>query len=248
MSEIVHSKAIFLHATKTGESSLVLHTIDRNFGRQSLYLRNAKKSKNSAALSHFFSLNILDTVITAPTKGSMYYLKEFDNEVKLHSIRSDIYKNSIAIYIGELLYRTYQEESGDADFFDWLCQEIITFESLESNFANYHLIFTLEYCKKLGFAPIDNYSEENCIFEINSAKFISEREVNLNENNLYFSKANSLLLHEICGNTFLTNLSIPLCGLERYNFTTELIKYIGFHLEYNLNIKSLNVLHEVLAN
>ena len=248
MSEIVHSKAIFLHATKTGESSLVLHTIDRNFGRQSLYLRNAKKSKNSAALSYFFSLNIINTIISAPKKGSMYYLKEFDSDVKLHSIRSDIYKSSIAMYISELLYRTYQEESGDSQFFDWLYQEIVTLDSLESNFANFHLIFTLEYCKKLGFAPLNNYSSENCIFDVAKAQFISEKESLINSNNLHFSKANSLLLHEMCSNNFLENLATPLCGFERYNFTTDLIKYIGFHLEYNLNIKSLSVLHEVLSN
>lgn len=217
---------ILLHTTKYGDSSLILHGYTRDGGRQSFMLRGVGKrgSKGVKALGYLHSLNVLDVEAQGGADG-IRYIKEFSPKFSLNSLRSNIFKSSIVMYISELLYKSLVESEQDEMLYDFLEKSIVTLDSLEDNFANFHIWFTIQYASRLGFMPGKGFSAEFNPF--------SEEEKNLLER----------FLEGDCGNA----MQISLRGEQRTAFLTSLLKYLEYHLGSRLDIKSLSVLHQVMG-
>lgn len=123
MAQTQSSRIIVLHLTKYGDSGLVVHAIDSAAGRCSYMLRGAGRSKH-VTVGSFHNLAVLDIVSIANPKSSMALLKEYEPAMHLDSLRSNVVKSSIALFISELLYRTIVEQNSDDRLFAWLCHAI----------------------------------------------------------------------------------------------------------------------------
>jgi DNA repair protein RecO (recombination protein O) len=245
MSLICKSQAIVLHLTKYGDSGLIAHVLDSRLGRRGIYLRGMKKSKNSAVTAHFHNLALLEVVTAASTKSKLLYLREYHPLVQLHSIRTDISKGAIALFVSEVIYRTLREESGDEELFEWLKGMISTLEALEGNCANFHLKFLAGFCRQMGFLPHDNWSEQTPLFDIISARFVTPD--SSNDSGYLFSEQDSLLLHRLLSADFNEAMQIPLNAKARNSFCDQMLKYLSYWLETSINIRSVAVLHTIFA-
>ena len=223
MAAIQSSRIIVLHLTKYGESSLVVHTIDSACGRCSYMLRGAGRSKH-VTMGALHNLAILDIVSVANPKSSMAYLKEYEPAVQLISLRSNMDKNAIAMFISELLYRTIVEQNCDERLFNWLCSAITLLNAANDNIANFHLWFLAGFCTVMGFGPSREGLFDGCDL--------------LQSDNL-------ALLRQLTAYEFPEAMALPLTGARRRDFCEHMIRYISYHLGINLNIRSLDVLHEL---
>ena len=132
------SRIIVLHLTKYGDSGLVVHAIDSEAGRCSYMLRGAGRSGAAKAGSRssrvtvgsFHNLAVLDIVSVANPRSSMALIKEYEPAIRLDSLRSDVDKNAIALFISELLYRTIVEQNYDPHLFAWLTDAIAKLDAL----------------------------------------------------------------------------------------------------------------------
>lgn len=246
MSLISKSQVIVLHTTKYGDSGAIIHVLDSLAGRQSLYLRGIKKSKNSTTISHFHNLNILDVITSTSEKSTLIYLREYSPIFTLSSIRTDVYKSSIALFISEVLYRSLKTENRDDALFRWLCESILTLDTINHNYANYHLWFLTGLCCKTGFRPNDNFNEERQIFDIISAQFI-ENPTDTTSNNTLFQKEESYILHKMLNCTLEEALTIELSRATRNFFSQKMLDYLSYHMGIQLNIKSMTVLHQIFS-
>ena len=255
MSQTQTSRIIVLHLTKYGDSSLVVHAIDSQKGRCSYMLRGAGRSKH-VTVGAFHNLAVLDIVSVESPKSSMAYLKEYEPAIPLDSLRSDVVKNSIALFISELLYRTIVEQNSDDRLFTWLCDAIARLDALgceadattdsqagapnsldgrtaedagnstasQGNVANFHLWFLAGFCTVMGFGPAREGLFDGCDL--------------LHADNL-------ALLRQLTAAEFTEAMAIPLTGARRRDFCEQMIRYISYHLGINLNLRSLDVLHEL---
>lgn len=223
MAAIQSSRIIVLHLTKYGESSLVVHSIDSVCGRCSYMLRGAGRSKH-VTMGALHDLAILDIVSVANPKSSMAYLKEYEPAVQLTSLRSDMDKNAIAMFISELLYRTIVEQNSDERLFNWLCSAITLLNGVHDNIANFHLWFLAGFCTVMGFGPTREGLFDGCDL--------------LQSDNL-------TLLRQLTAAEFPEAMAIPLTGTRRRDFCERMVRYIAYHLGINLNLRSLDVLHEL---
>jgi len=219
--------------------------LDSRLGRRGIYLRGMKKSKNSAVTAHFHNLALLEVVTAASTKSKLLYLREYHPLVQLHSIRTDISKGAIALFVSEVIYRTLREESGDEELFEWLKGMISTLEALEGNCANFHLKFLAGFCRQMGFLPHDNWSEQTPLFDIISARFVTPD--SSNDSGYLFSEQDSLLLHRLLSADFNEAMQIPLNAKARNSFCDQMLKYLSYWLETSINIRSVAVLHTIFA-
>lgn len=207
---------IVLHTTKYGDSSLIVHGYTGSGGRESFLFRGKGKSM-------IHPLCIIEYTASENRKGTLQYLKEFSPKYHLDSIRSDVRKSSIAIFISEVLYRSLLLSERDPDLFSFLEDAIVRLNEVRGNFANFHLWFLVNYAAHLGFSPKAGFEGEYNPF---SVKEISLAEKFMNE-------------------SFEDALATPMTGEERSAFLDPFIKYIGYHLGIRLNIKSINVLHSL---
>ncbi len=243
MPSLSRSQIIVLHLTKYGESGIILHTLDSVSGRRSLYLQGVGRRSNASATAHFHSLSILDVITYTSSKSSLSYLKEYSPSVTLDSIRTDIYKSTISLFISEVLYRCLKEENGDQALFNWLCEAITALNEMKESCANFHLWFLTGFCSKMGFCPKDNYGGDNLLFDAVSASYIPA----FASSDIVFSSENSEILHIMLSSSFEKAMQLKLSGSLRSDFASNMLKYLSYHLGSEINIKSLSVMHQIFC-
>ena len=246
---LTKSQIIVLHTIKHGDTGIVVQCYSSTAGRCALYFRASSKNRVSASLLH--KLNILDVVTYSNGSQSMPTIKEISAPYKIAAIRSDIYKSSIAIFISELLGRTVREEESNPHLYSFLSSSIQILEHIEHGVPNFHIHFITHLCKMLGFMPMDNYSSATPIFDMATAKFTFAPAGYVYGTQM-LGPEESQLLHALL-NTPSTNLEKLFCGTRelkmngeaRLAYTKRMIEYISHHIGNNIEIKSLDILHQI---
>lgn len=211
------SRLIVLHCSKTGDKSLVLQCYTKEWGRKSFIV--SASSKGGMAL--YAPLNILEAEIVPNPKSALWRAHAFSFASPLNSIRLDVRKNTVALFLSEVLYKTLVEDQPDTELFEYLEKSILLFDSLQGDWGNFHLRFLLDYCGKLGFAP----SPEDIV------PFAGE----------YLGKLCLLLDGDAA-----SSLLVPLKGEDRSGIAETILHYLSCHLEKPLDVRSLKILSEIL--
>ena len=246
---LTKSQIIVLHTIKHGDTGIVVQCYSSTAGRCALYFRASSKNRMSASLLH--KLNILDVVTYSNGSQSMPTIKEISAPYRIAAIRSDICKSSIAIFISELLGRTVREEEANPHLYSFLSSSIQILEHIEHGVPNFHIHFITHLCKMLGFMPMDNYSSATPIFDMATAKFTFAPAGYVYGTQM-LGPEESQLLHALL-NTPSTNLEKLFCGSQelkingeaRLAYTKRMIEYISHHIGNNIEIKSLDILHQI---
>ena len=207
---------IVLNYTKFGENSIALHTLSREYGRRSFMVRIGKNTP----MAMFLPLNIIEADIVENPKSSFMAAKNFKARSSLIGIRNNIYKNSMTLFMSEVLYRTIKDGSNEEGLFDWCAKSILTLDAISSDFSNFHIRFLLELAAALGFSP--------------SIEDIKP-----------FCKHNELLVRSFLVESLSNSMLIPLKGEERNEICENLLRYLEFHTESSINVQSLKVLREL---
>jgi DNA repair protein RecO (recombination protein O) len=215
------SRIVVLHLTKYSDHALILHTVDAVAGRCSYLVRGIKRGNAVAA---FHPLSLLDIVSSASPKSSLAYLREWEPVRPLHAIRSDRAKSSVAMFLSEVLYRSFTNELSDPQFFDWLCEAVCALETAEGSIANFHLWFLVSYAVQMGFMPGEAIEPSGL-----------------------FAPDEAALFQQVLHSAFEETLAIPLSASQRQSFSRKMLQYLSWHLGTTIDARSLDVLHAVLT-
>ena len=210
---------IVLHTTKFGENSLVVHTLSREYGRRSFLVRGVGKK---ASMSLFLPLNILEADIQENNKSDLFTARNIVARHPLLGIRNNIFKNSMTMFLSEVLYRVIKDGAVEEGLFEWCEKNILLLDSIRTDFSNFHIRFLLELAVALGFSPEAK----------DLAPFVGDH-YPVTEQFMTLSFAESML--------------IPLNGTVRNEIAEEILRYIEFHSESAVNVNSLKVLRELFA-
>lgn len=248
---ISKSRIIVLHTIKHGDNGVVVQCYSNTSGRAALYFRVT--SKNKINISNLHRLNILDIVTYSGSSSSMPTIKEMEPVSRLASIRTNIYKNTIAIFLSELIVKCIRETEINLQLFNFLSSSISILEHLEGGEANFHVHFMVHLSKMLGFMPTDNYSADMPFFNLTSARFCEGERyysgeycaVRSTDSNGCFSQRESELLHILLNTRAIECGDIKCSGELRLSFAKQMIRYLSHHLGMDIEVKSLDVLHEV---
>ena len=230
------SQVILLHTIKHGDNGIVLQCYSNDSGRKSLYLRVS--SKNKIVISNLHRLSILD-VVTYSSGTSMPSVREIEPVMRFDSIRTNVYKNTIAIFLSELLMRCVKESESNLQLYQFLFSSINMLEHISDGYANFHVHFLVHFSKMMGFMPISNYSEVTPFFDIETARFCAY------STRTSFSKVESELLYRFLNTSAIDSYTVQCNGELRLSFAKKMIGYLSYHLGINIEVKSLDVLHEV---
>lgn len=212
------TELIVLHTTKFGENSIVVHTLSRDYGRRSFLVRGAGKK----VMSLLLPLNILEAEITESTKSTLYTARNLTSRHPLVGIRNNIYKNTMTMFLSEVIYRTIKEGAQEHDLFEWCRGQILLLSAMESDFSNFHIRFLLELSVALGFSPETS----------DLMPFVEE---------------NYTTVSEFMTSSFAESMLIPLSGPVRNKICEDVLRYIEYHTESTLTINSLKVLRELFV-
>lgn len=213
------TELIVLHTTKFGENSLVVHTLSRDYGRRSFLIRGVGKK---SGMSLFLPLTLLEADVVESSKSTLYTAKNLVVRHPLMGIRNSVYKNSITMFMSEVLFRIVREGAYEQGLYEWCEKNILLLDAMQEDFSNFHIRFLLELTIALGFSP--------------EAKDL-----------LPFVGDHYAVVEQFMKLPFADSMLIPLTGPVRNEIAEEILRYIEFHTESAVNINSLKVLRELFA-
>ena len=216
---IVNTDLIVLHTTKFGESSIVVHTLSRDYGRRSFLVRGAGKK---SGMSLFLPLTLLEADVVETTKSTLYTAKNLTARHPLLGTRNNVYKNAITMFMSEVLFRVLKEGVYEHGIYEWCERSILLLDAVECDFCNFHIRFLLELTVNLGFSPASR----------DLRPFVGDHYT---------------IVEQFMSLSFAESMLIPLNGTTRNEIAEEILRYIEFHTESSVNINSLKVLHELFV-
>ena len=238
------AKAIALHSVRYGDNSIVAYIYCLEHGRVTLMANGAygKKAKSGKAI-FFQPLSIIDVVFYRGKGPTMGRLKEVSSSYIASSISNSPIKVAIALFIGEVIYRTVKEEEGNAPLFGFLELSIKSLDAIEVGVANFHLIFLSHLSKFLGFYPHGEFSDQTPYFDFRSGVFVEQKP----EHHFYFSSEYSKILYDTLQHRYENASQLVLNGSQRSAFLNLMLSYYQYHTDSQTAFRSLPVLQQLFA-
>ena len=210
---------IVLHTTKTGDNSIVAHTLSKEYGRRSFLIRGAGKKSTMAML---LPLSVIEADVVETTKSTLFTARNISSRYPLLGIRNNLYKNSMTLFLSEVLYRTVKDGVNEDGLYGWCVKNILLLDAMDSDFSNFHIRFLLEFAVALGFSPESR----------DLAPFVGE---------------NFPIVEGFMKESFADAMMIPLNGSVRNEIAEGILRYIEFHSDSAINVASLSVLRELFS-
>ena len=214
-----NTELIVLHTTKFGENSLVVHTLSKDYGRRSFLVKEAGKK---SMMSLFLPLNVLEADILETNKSTLFTARNLTAKHPLLGIRNNMFKNSMTMFMSEVLYRVVKDGAYEQGLFEWCEKDILLLDAIQTDFSNFHIRFLLELTVALGFSP----ESQDLMPFVGEHYPVVEKFMTL---------------------PFADSMLIPLNGAARNEIAEEILRYIEYHTESSVNVNSLKVLRELFA-
>ena len=195
---------------------MVLHTLSKEYGRRGFVVR----SLNKKMLSMLLPMNILEVTVADSGKSGLLPVRNLMVSCPLMGIRSNLYKNTMTMFLSEVLYRVVKEGTDEPGLYEWCEKQIMLLDAIETDFSNFHIRFLLELAIALGFSPkIDDLRP--------------------------FLGDNQFIIEKFMSTSFAESMLMPLSGFLRNEICEGVLRYLEYHSESTLTINSLKVLREL---
>ncbi|ASU33574.1 DNA repair protein RecO [Mucilaginibacter xinganensis] len=237
------TRGIVFKTTDYGESSVVVQVFTEKFGLQSYMVNGAKKPKAKISRNMLQPLHLLDLVVYHKETGNVQRIKELKNSPLLQTIPYDVIKSSLAMFLNEVLYKAVKQQSADERLFDFVFSAIEWLDHQTEGLANFHLLFLIRLTRYLGFYPDRYLAGEADYFDLKNGIFSKYKPDSV----LYLSPPHTQNFTKLLQSTFENIAAVKLSNDERRYLISKLLEYYALHIEGFGNIKSHEVLEEVLG-
>jgi DNA repair protein RecO (recombination protein O) len=235
---LVKTRGIVLNYIKFRETSIIARVYTEQLGLQSYIVNSIRKKGPATRIALFQPLTLLDMVVYTSPSGGITRISEYKCGHPFQSIFSDIRKSSVALFLSEIISASVKEEEENEPLFNFLYQSIVAFDRQEENFENFHLVFLLQLAHYLGFGPASATEITDQV------AFSAPAGTSAQPSVLHFQMFDSLL-EQLMKNP--QEAVVP-NGKVRKELLNILIRFYQLHIDRLGEIKSLNVLSEVLAD
>ncbi|MEO5681847.1 MAG: DNA repair protein RecO [Chitinophagaceae bacterium] len=244
---VYNTKGIVLRTVKYGETSIIAAIYTELFGLQSYLVNGVRTStkKGPGKASLFQPGAMLDLVVYHNELKNLQRIKEFKWGYLYQQVFSDIIKNSVALFMVELLSKTIKQPEQNADLFYFIEDSFLHLDkSGQQVVGNFPLFFALHLATIFGFRLSDDYSPENSFLDLQEGEFVHEQPVHPYFLAGQYSYATSQLLktmqpHELS--------AIQLNQETRRILMTAYQQFYALHIHDFGTMKTLPVLQEVLG-
>ena len=170
----------------------------------------------------FLPLNILEADVVENPKSSLMTARNISVMHPLSGIRDNLFKNSMTMFMSEVLYRIVREGCNEDGLYEWCEKSILLLDAITSDFSNFHIRFLMELAVHLGFSP-QSYDL------------------------MPFVGTHYPIVEKFMTLSFAESMLIPMNGAVRNEIAEEILRYIEHHTESSVNVNSLKVLRELFV-
>lgn len=238
---VVSTKAIVISAFKYSDSSLIVKCFTEQEGLKSYLIRGVLKSKKGNLKPAYFQpLTQLKIEATHKQKSTLHTLKDATVLHQYNTIYQDIVKQSIVLFLSEVLSSCIQEEEKNIRFFSYLENAILWLDTHDT-VSNFHLLFLLNLSHFLGFYP-DVSNKHKDSFNLLEGNF-----TDATHEKLTISGDKLILFKKLLGINFDAIENVSFSKQERQVILQMIIQYFELHLDGFRTPKSLAILETVFS-
>ncbi len=240
---LVKTKGVVLQHVKYSESSLVVKIFTEELGLQSYMVKGGRSKKSSQKPAYFQPLSLVDMVVYHKENKQLHSIKEIKSAYSWHDIPFNIEKQTVLLFLDEILYKTLREESPNKKLFEFIYNSLHWFDLEKENYNNFHLFFLLQLSRFLGFYPKTGENVANSgVFDLQEGTFILSPPAHP-----YFIEGVVIkdLLFFLNGNIDSIK-SFRQGTARRRNLLDALVTFYQLHLPGMGKIKSLDVLTAII--
>ena len=235
---IISTEAIVISTIKYSDTSLIARLYTKEFGLVSYLLKGILKSKKGKLRTAYFQpLTQLSIIAKHQEKRNLQTLSEAKVIHSYETIYTSVVKQSIVLFISEILTSAIQEEENNDLLYDYLKNSFIWFDS-HHQISNFHLLFLMSLTKFLGFYPdLSDTQKEG--FHLREGLFTDHQGTDI------IKGVKLIQFKRLLGTKFDDIEEINFSKTERQQLLQIIIRYFELHLGGFRIPKSLAVLETV---
>jgi len=234
------TKTIVLKTIKYGDTSLITTCYTQKSGVKTYMLRGVLKAKKAKIKPAYFQpLMQLNLTVNHNNKGNLNSIRDLEVSNFYNTLYTDIKKQTIALFLAEILYYVIREEEQNSTLFQYLETSFLWLDTHDT-ISNFHLLFLLNLTKYLGFYP-ETLSKDKPYFDLLEGHFIKHHNYNTvtGDNLVQFKK--------LLGINFDVIHQVNFNAENRQAVLSILVQYYELHLDGFKKPKSLEILKSVFS-
>ncbi len=168
------TRGIVLRVVKYGDTSVIAGIFTELFGIQSYIVNGVRSAKPQAAKGNLLQPgNILEMVVYHHEQKQLQRISEFKMAYIYTSLHYNVVKNTVALYIIELLQKCLKQPEQQLDLYYFAENTLQLLDGSEPPIAaNLPLYFTLKLAEMLGFQLNGRYSEYTPYLDLREGTFV----------------------------------------------------------------------------
>jgi DNA repair protein RecO (recombination protein O) len=241
------TKGIVLRTVKYGETSVVTTIYTELFGVQTYIVKGVRQTskKNGGKSTYFQPAAMLDMVVYHNELKNLQFIRDYNWSFLYQNILFDVIKNSVAMYIAELLLHSLKQPEANPELFYLIEDTLKQLDKGTDTFtANLPLYFMLQLSNELGFQIQGSYSTAMPVLDLQEGMFVSEIPLHPYYINNDLAKTTSDILNIM----FYNDLeAIQLNRTLRRQVTQTFQQFMALHIQDFGEMRSLPILQEILG-
>ncbi|MBK7691319.1 MAG: DNA repair protein RecO [Bacteroidetes bacterium] len=236
------SKGIVLRVVKYGETSIIVSVYTELFGLQSYMINGARTEKKTAVKANLYQPGtLLDLIVYHHPHKNLHRIKEAKLQHSTNFQGAEVIKYTIGIYMVELIQKAITETESNPELYQFFEESFMqVLHNPIHHLSNFPIEFTLKFAEQLGFGIHNNYSAETPIFELQNGNFVSESDTGFQYT---MPKDASAFISSLCSHSAE---AFPISGAKRLEILNQCIQYLRLHIPHLGELKSVQILHEIL--
>ena len=241
------TRGLVIKTVAYGETSLVVHVYTELFGMQA-YLVNGVRvaSKKGHGKANLFQPSaILDLVVYHNELKNLQRIREFRWGHIYTNLLSDVFRNAVAQFMIELVYKTIRQPETNEPLYHFLEDALVHLDRSDNAVvANFPLYFSLHLTAFFGFQFSDTYSDSCPYLDLKEGEFVSSIPTHPYFLEANLSSATSQILRAIHPEDLR---EIRLNQLMRRSLLHAYEQFYALHFQEFGTLKTLPVLEAVLG-
>jgi DNA repair protein RecO (recombination protein O) len=233
---------IFLKQIKYSDTSAVLRIYTGEFGLQSYMAKGLHQKKSKLRPALFQPLSLLDLIVSHKEKASLQHIKEA-KPARIFNSSANILKNTVILFLNELLFKSLQEEESNPQLFNFIYNSLEWMDEQKDLSPLYHLKFSVELSKYLGFYPEGKLMPSKTAFDLAGGTFCPDPGMFAEE---FITGEPAALFSRLIETDRELLKEIKVSGNVRRELLQKILLYYQVHIPSAKDFKSHKVLHEIL--
>ncbi len=237
------TRGIFLHYINYTDSSVIARVYTEKFGQQSYIISGVRSKKSATRINVFQPLFLLDMEVYHKDGRGLQRMKNARLAEPFSQLPYDIRKSSQAIFLAELLMKCLKEEEGNPKLFEFLYHACCLLDLANEGANNFLISFLFRLTRFLGVEPQAPPAGNYRYFDLISGTFKEREPVH----HQYMDVETTRKFAELFSYDFSELDKLSYRNSHRTDLLHHLIDYYKIHLDISGEIKSLDVLKEVMG-